>query len=78
MTATDPAPRGRLVDLSILTMTALGLAAAWAQVVAVDRAPEELVVATTAPAAVVTAPVTGLQPAPAPRRVVVVRRSRAS
>jgi hypothetical protein len=77
MTATDPAPRGRLVDLSILTMTALGLAAAWAQVVAVDRAPEELVVATTAPSAVAAASV-GLQPAPAPRRVVVVRRSRAS
>ena len=81
-----PAPRKpgairRLfVDLFVLSLSALTLGGAFLVIAEVDRAPKAVSLAAPAPAAVANvAPVPGLVAAPRPqRRVVVVRRSRAS
>jgi len=77
---TDPKTRKRLLDLSVIATSALVLGGAVLVVAAVDQsrphapaAPLSLVAAAAVP------PVAGLTRAPAPaRKVVVVRRSRAS
>lgn len=102
---TERERRQRQVDLSVVTVSALGLTGAWLLVASVDAgrraavggataAVEPAVLAdapaaaavdaprptlAVAPAVVREAPARGLTPAPRPRRrVVVVRRSRAS
>ncbi len=93
---TERERRQRQIDLSVVTVSALGLTGAWLLVASVDAGRREAASdapaaaqvavveravsgAAVAPAAVVGAPAPGLTPAPRPRRrVVVVRRSRAS
>lgn len=88
MTTTERELQKRLVDLSVITLSALVLGGGYVLAASVDRerariAPpvqEETVQLATASLDVAdVAPVPGLQPAPRPtRRVVVVRRTRAS
>jgi len=85
---TRPRPaaiRRRLVALSVLAGSSLVLAASWVGVVKFDleAAPEAIRVAEPAPSILgpaVSSSVSpaGLVPAPEPRRIVVVRESRAS
>jgi hypothetical protein len=90
MTMTDQATRRRLVDLSVIAMSSLALGGAFLVVARVDRDRQDQRAMTEVAAGVSQAampvltaetgpPVPGLVPAPrAVRRVVVVRRSRAS
>lgn len=72
------ATRRLFVDLFVLSLSALTLGGAFLVIAEVDRAPKPVSLAAPAAAANV-APVPGLVAAPRPqRRVVVVRRSRAS
>lgn len=87
---TDQATRRRLVDLSVIAMSSLALGGAFVVVAGVDRDRQDQRAMTEVAAGVGQAampvltaetrpPVLGLVPAPrAVRRVVVVRRSRAS
>lgn len=79
---TDRGDRERLVGLSVLAVSSLALAASWLVVVNQDqqaRAFEASAPEPTPQGAVSSPPVQGLRPvAPARKRVVVVRRSRAS
>ena len=87
-TMTEREVQKRLVDLSVITLSALVLGGGYLLASSVDRerarlAPavqEETIQLATVSAEVTDAPpVPGLQPAPRPtRRVVVVRRTRAS
>ena len=78
---TDRANREGLAGASVLALSSLALAASWLVVLRQDgqvRAAEASV-PVPAPTASVAPPMAGLRPvAPARRRVVVVRRSRAS
>ncbi|MCB9626495.1 MAG: hypothetical protein H6725_03900 [Sandaracinaceae bacterium] len=87
-TMTERDLQKRLVDLSVITLSALVLGGGYLLAASVDRerarlapaAQEETVQLAMISADVAdVAPVPGLQPAPRPtRRVVVVRRTRAS
>ena len=83
-TMIDPTTRRRLVDLSVIASSALTLGGGFLVAAEVDRsraAPAAITVMFTEPASTMagSAPMAGLEPAPRPaRRVVVVRRSRAS
>jgi len=76
---TDPKTRSRLVDLSVIATSALVLGGAMLVVADVDRSRPHTPSVPETTASVAVPPVSGLLPAPSPtRRVVVVRRSRAS
>jgi hypothetical protein len=77
---TDPNTRSRLVDLSVIATSALVLGGAMLVVADFDRSrPQTPLVPETTASSVGVPPASGLLPAPLPaRRVVVVRRSRAS
>lgn len=83
-TMIDPTTRRRLVDLSVIASSALALGGGFLVAAEVDRsraAPAAITAVLAEPASTIpgSAPIAGLEPAPRPaRRVVVVRRSRAS